>query len=198
MKKKQELESGIKFGMLTIVESNKSRKSYYNVICDCGNKKIVRLDKLTSGLTKSCGCSRGLKHGLGHTSIYRIWLNMKTRCNNPNNVSYLSYGGRGIKYDPKWGTFEGFYEDMAEEYSKELSIDRINVNDNYYKDNCRWVTMKDQARNRRDNVCVNTTEGTFILLDLCKKLNLKYSTVTMRLHRGWPMDKALNYKIQLI
>ena len=85
-------------------------------------------------------------HGESTTRTYRIWSGMKNRCNNPNNKRFASYGGRGIKVDPKWNTYEGFIEDMGYP-ADDLSIDRIDNDGDYTKKNCRWATARQQARN---------------------------------------------------
>ena len=74
---------------------------------------------------------------------------MKKRCCNKNTRQYHDYGGRGVTYDPKWETFEGFWEDMNVGYPDLLSLDRINPDGNYCIENCRWVTRDIQARNKR-------------------------------------------------
>ena len=71
---------------------------------------------------------------------------MKNRCNNTKIKCYPNYGGRGISYDTKWETFDGFYEDMHETYSDNLTIDRIDVNGNYYKDNIQWITKSENSK----------------------------------------------------
>ena len=88
-------------------------------------------------------------HGLTGTPIYNSWRGMKERCDNPKNKRYDSYGGRGITYDKKWSTFLGFYEDMGSSYIEGFELDRINVNDNYYLENCRWSNQSEQAYNQR-------------------------------------------------
>ena len=73
---------------------------------------------------------------------------MKSRCDNEKNDFYMSYGGRGISYQPSWSTFENFLEDMGSNYVEGLSLERINLNGNYCKSNCCWIDIKDQAKNR--------------------------------------------------
>ncbi len=84
-------------------------------------------------------------HGMSKTRQYHVWRAMKQRCDNPKNEKYPRYGGRGITYDPKWKTFEGFWEDMAEGYNDILTIDRKDNDGNYTKDNCRWISGPDNS-----------------------------------------------------
>ncbi len=115
-------------------------------------KKHFELRNQELKTRQSCGCATHLKsnpkHGMSSTRQYQIWADMKTRCDNPKNSHYYLYGGRNISYDTKWKTFEGFWDDMSEGYSNDLTIDRIDSNKNYYKDNCRWIPLSQQYENR--------------------------------------------------
>ena len=83
--------------------------------------------------------------------LYACWFNMKSRCFNPNNKYYFSYGGRGINICDEWANdFSAFREwAFANGYSDNLSIDRINNDMGYSPDNCRWATKKQQSLNRK-------------------------------------------------
>lgn len=84
---------------------------------------------------------------------YASWSNMKDRCRNPNNISFKNYGGRGINYCVRWEKFANFLEDMG--YRPEgLSLDRINNNGNYCKENCKWSTRQEQNNNKRTRLGV--------------------------------------------
>jgi hypothetical protein len=117
----------------------------------CGS--IVERRTQQVKLHKSCGCATHLKanfkHDMSRTRQYKIWADIKTRCTNPNNSHYYLYGGRGITYDKRWEKFENFWEDMKEGYQDDLTIDRIDSDGNYIKDNCRWVTRTIQSTNRK-------------------------------------------------
>lgn len=79
---------------------------------------------------------------------YRTWLAMRRRCNDPKHPRYLWYGGRGITVCNEWfNSFEKFFEDMGRR-PKHCTIDRINVDGNYCKNNCRWSNSIQQANNR--------------------------------------------------
>lgn len=82
--------------------------------------------------------------------MYQIWKGIKQRCNNPKNSAYKNYGGRGIKLCERWNLFTLFVEDMGMRPDKKSSIDRIDNNKGYYKENCKWSTRSDQNRNKRN------------------------------------------------
>lgn len=94
-------------------------------------------------------------HGMSGTRLHRIWKSMRTRCNNPNCLSYKNYGGRGIKICDEWDEFLNFYNwAIYNGYSDNLTLDRIDNNSGYRPDNCRWVTVKEQCNNQRKNIYV--------------------------------------------
>jgi len=90
---------------------------------------------------KSCGCKRGT-HNMSRTRLYKIWEDIKKRCDNPNTKHYNRYGGRGITYDKSWSKFENFYSDMKEGYDDTLTIDRINNDGHYNQENCVWISKQ--------------------------------------------------------
>jgi hypothetical protein len=94
---------------------------------------------------KSCRGTQMVKHGMSNTPVYFAWQQMVQRCVNPKNAKYNIYGGKGISVDPKWITFEGFWEDMCENYKEGLTIDRVDSTKNYTKDNCQWLTKSDNS-----------------------------------------------------
>lgn len=131
--------------------------------------------------------------------LYNIWIGMKYRRNSPKCKAYKNYGGRGIRYDDRWEDFNEFCLDMQESYEyhvklygeKDTTLDRIDVNGDYTKDNCRWATKREQVINTRRTVFV---EG-IPLSEWCKQHNLNYNTIRNRLHY-WDMSKALNTPIK--
>lgn len=148
---------GKKFGRLTIV--GKAEKSlHFNCKCDCGNERVVFMGNLSRGHTQSCGClqkerARTAKstHGMSKKHpLYRVWDQMKDRCNNPNHKFYQNYGGRGIKVCDEWMDFQKFFDwSIRNGYQRGLEIDRRNNDGIYEPSNCRWVTRKINSNNRR-------------------------------------------------
>jgi len=89
-------------------------------------------------------------HGKHDTSEYRIWRHIKDRCLNPKNRRYSDYGGRGITVCDAWQhSFSAFLEDVGERPSNKHSIDRVDNDKGYSKENCRWATDQEQNLNKR-------------------------------------------------
>lgn len=122
---------------------------------------------------------------------YRIWTHLKSRCDNPNHSKYEIYGGKGISYDNKWVTFDGFWEDMKDGYSDSLTIDRIDSELNYEKSNCRWATYKQQNNNKSDNLNLSHNGKDYTVHELAQISKLSESAVYTRLQNGWSVEKIL-------
>ena len=128
-----------------------------------------------------------------HARANKVWRAMMSRCDNKTDQSFAAYGGRGIKYETRWKKFDNFLFDMGDP-APGLSLERINVNGNYTKKNCRWATSAEQARNKRNSLTVRVNGKTRPLKDACESLNIHYDTVLGRLKRGWSVDHALSTK----
>lgn len=146
--------TGQKFGNLTVIkEGDRDVRGArrWVCVCDCGGRTLSYQNHLRGGKSKSCGCNPNRinkTHGESKTRLYTIWLNMKSRCDYVISESYKNYGGRGITYDTRWGKYEFFKEDMADGYSDDKTLERVDVNKGYGKDNCIWITKSQQARNK--------------------------------------------------
>lgn len=153
--------SGKRFGALVAISRDQTAhpygKSYWVCKCDCGTEREFCAYRLVKGLTISCGCRikgngehRDL-HGETGTLAYDAWGGMRSRCNNPKDKNYESYGGRGIKICKRWDSFRLFMKDMGEKPSAAHSIDRIDNDGDYMPSNCKWSTKEEQIYNRRNS-----------------------------------------------
>lgn len=190
--------SGQKFNRLIAIKPIAKRNGKWNWLfrCDCGKEVIIDKYRVIGGITKSCGCYKKEKmsnihktHGLTKTNIYSRWLKMKDRCYNENSIAYKDYGGRGIKMCNEWeDDFMTFYHWAVNNgYKEDLSIDRIDNNKGYSPENCRWVTIKEQTRNRRSNIYVRGK----CLTDYCSDYGSSFSRVASRVKRGWDIETAI-------
>ncbi len=120
------------------------------------------------------------------TKPYWIWAKMKTRCATPTVKDYKYYGARGITVCSEWLTFSNFWKDMGGSYVEGLTLDRINNNKGYSKENCRWVTMREQNRNRPGNVVFRGE----LAVDANMRLGGSSSMITSRIKNGWSMEDS--------
>jgi len=191
---------GKTYGRLTVLsECPKISGEHRKVLClcRCGNEALVQTSNLFYGSTKSCGCLQreiSTTHGKRKTPEYKAWVHMKGRCLNKNDQDYKYYGGRGISICDEWKeSVENFIADMGNRPSSNHSIDRIDVNGNYNKDNCKWSTRQEQALNKRNNRLVSYRDEQLPLAEACRRAGINYSTAFSRLWRGkdWAGKAAL-------
>ena len=192
-----------KFGRLTVI--NYLGQSKWLCRCECGNETISNGYELRKGKAKSCGCLRteriileGKKrkiHGMRNTRLYRTWCKIKERCYDPNCKSFKNYGARGITMDKEWfNSFLSFYNwAICNQYADSLSIDRIDVNGNYEPSNCRWITMKEQQSNKRNNRSFIWENKKFkTIAELEKYTAIPYARLYDRLvKKKWSIEKSL-------
>lgn len=193
--------TGRVFGKLKVIALDRARRPgcYWRVVCECGVEKSVRSDSLRRGDTVSCGCFRAehrsekaTTHGLTDTSIYAIWYSIKARCLSPTSPAFHRYGGRGISVCDRWLDFNLFYEDMGDRPFENAQIDRIDNNGSYCKENCRWVTCKENQRNKSSNRMVSY-QGSQVPLVVASELSgLPYHALWYRLKNKWSVEKLFN------
>ncbi len=202
--------TGKTFGRLTVIrkiDNNKWGCSRWLCKCDCKKEVVVRGDSLKNGDTRSCGClraeiarQRSIKHGHRKnkktTATYESWSHVIQRCTNHNNKRYKDYGGRGITICEEWSEFPNFLRDMGERPSKNYSIHRINNDKGYYKENCRWATRKEQARNRRNNHLISCFGKIQCIAAWAEETKLPKYIIAERLKRGWSTERALTTPIR--
>lgn len=132
-----------------------------------------------------------LRHGMSHTPTHKTWLGMLQRCNYKHGAAYKNYGGRGIKVCERWLVFENFLEDMGVRPPK-MSLDRINNNLGYTKDNCRWATNAQQHANTRKNVNITHLGETLCSEEWGRRIGVAGTIIRRRLALGWPIEKVLS------
>lgn len=193
--------TGLKFTKLTALESvgkNKHGQYMWKCVCDCGNIKIVGGSRLVSKNTQSCGClpSAVVKtHGMSKTKIWNTWIGIIQRCTDKKCTAYENYGGRGIKVCDRWkNSFENFYEDMGNVVPG-LSVDRIDNNGDYCKENCRWATPKQQARNTRKNIKYGFEGKKRTIKEISEITGVKDTNIYQRINKlGWTLNRAFRKK----
>lgn len=189
--KKVEINIWDKYWRWTILDDLWSRLSWWKkrrfvkCKCDCWNIQENTLDKLRMWESKSCWClqkevtSSNIIHWMSRRwkmdKFYITYYNILKRCNDKNSRDYHNYWWRWIKCE--WNSFEDFKNDMYESYlehksnNKETTIDRIDVNGNYSKENCKWSTNYEQQRNTRRTIKIDW----LCAKDYCKLHNLSYT-----------------------
>lgn len=194
------------FGKLTVIAFSYSNpKSHWLCKCECGKEKIIRIDSLQKSL--SCGClsvERSTTHAMSRTSFNNVWRKMLIRCKNNKDPAYKDYGGRGIIVE--WENFFEFKKDMYELYLEHIekfgkyntTLDRIDNNGNYSKNNCRWATRKEQANNRRSNVLITYEGITLNIKQWAKKMGISHKTLYTELYRGYDFENIAKYFIDEI
>lgn len=190
--------TGKTFGLLTVQEwdfSCKKTGTWWYCTCDCGSVISVRSDHLRLGHTMSCGCynaskSKSTRHD---ERLYHIWTSIKARCYNPKSRAYKNYGARGISMCDEWrGSYDTFKAwALANGYTDELTIDRIDNNDSYYPSNCRWATVKTQANNRRSNYMLTIGIATATLSEWLDLYQMPRGPFYYRIASGWSVEEAL-------
>lgn len=194
---------GKRYGHLVVISDSSKRATngHRRVVCrcDCGNVKEISISHLKTGASRSCGCGvrkatirRCTTHGDTGTRLHNIWLGMRRRCYNKNEAAYPRYGGRGITICSEWNDYSCFKEwSLTHGYRDDLSIDRIDVNGNYSPSNCRWATIREQARNKRDNRVVEINGQKKLITEWLKESPVSASAVYDRLRKGWDIETAL-------
>lgn len=198
---------GKRFGKLTIVSFDHSGEWYekfYLCKCDCGSKKVVRIKCLRRGDTKSCGCiQREMMrtrpgHRMSKTRFYRIYAGIRKRCLSETCGNYADYGGRGIKV--LWKSFDEFKEDMYESYLQHInefgerntSINRVDNDGNYCKENCEWETCQRQTYKKRSSIMITYRGEVKCLAEWAKEYNVSQSRLRQRINKlGWSFDRAI-------
>lgn len=194
--------TGRRYNMLTVLEMDckKNGSFYWKCLCDCGNMTSVKSGNLKSGMVKSCGClmhqnEKAKTHGMSKSKIYRVWAAMKARCYNTKTAAYKDYGGRGIQMCDEWkDSSEKFMSwALANGYKESLTIERINNDSDYCPENCTWISLQEQSKNRRSCHRITYNNKTQNLVQWCEELNLPYKHIHNRISKlGWSFERAIS------
>lgn len=211
------ISEGAKFGRWTVLSKASStvyasgkyiaEHRRWSCKCECGNIRDVSEGSLKNGKSKSCGClqkelsaNNHKKHGEtfgGVKSVeYKTWQAMLARCGNENNPRYSKYGGRGIKVCDRWKNFDLFLLDMGRRPTDNHSIDRIDNNQGYCRENCRWSLPHEQMTNREITRFVDVDAGKVPLATIAKQYGIPANTLRFRILKGWPLEKALRQPVR--
>jgi len=212
-------EKGNSYGRLKVLGHQEDERAgaYWKCKCECGEITVVSGASLRKGDTRSCGCLKNdltsqrnsqrlgkdhpmYKHGDTGTRFYKIYKAIEKRCSNPDNQVYDRYGGRGI--DCEWSDYLEFKDDMYDSYKnhveehgeKQTTIDRIDNDGNYSKENCRWATYKQQARNSSNNRMIEYNgkkQCAAAWAEDEETPDIDYGLILSRIDYGWSIERAL-------
>ena len=198
---------GTKYERLTVIgfehAKSPSRNWKWIVKCECGNVKTFFPGDVRKGKVRSCGClhnelakeraSKFRNPIAENKRLYNIYNNMKSRCFKPNDSRYKDYGGRGIAVCEEWAVSFDVFADWAKAngYRNDLTIERVDVNGDYCPENCEWIPLKEQAKNKRDTVWVEYKGERVKLQDLAEIAVVQYDALHNRITKGWDVEEAI-------
>ena len=192
---------GKRFGKLTVKQLVEGETRNGSVVwlceCDCGKQRMVASTYLIRGHTRCCGCNKGIliskakiQHGLTGTPTYISWQAMKQRC-----VLDEYYIKHNISYDPRWNNFTSFLNDMGKAPFG-FSLDRIDPNGNYNKENCRWASREKQANNKRASRMLDYNGKIQSTSQWARALGIRIATLLSRLRKGWSVERVLTTEVR--
>ncbi len=203
--------TGRVFGLLTVLRYHGSGPAPHHAAlwacrCDCdASKEFIALGTtLTRKHCRSCGCYRkanmrriAVRHGMAASSEYGIWLGVKKRTGDKNNVAYERYGGRGITMCDRWrDSFETFYKDMGPRPTNRHTLERKDNSMGYAPENCVWATYQEQARNRRSNRILTFRGESMPAIAWAERYGMEDQVLCRRLKKGWSIEKSLTEPVR--
>lgn len=202
--------TGKTFGKLTVLHLSDDYirgKARWLCRCECGQTTVAFACNIVHGHTTSCGCHKkenyktmNLTHGATagkmkrkneYPRSYKIWVNMRQRCNNQAQAAFKDYGARGITICKRWNDYANFAADMGEP-PPGTSLDRIDNDGQYSIENCRWATKVEQARNKRSAKLITYNSETRSLAEWAEYLGISRGALHNRLFRGWDLERVFN------
>jgi len=186
--------SGSRFNSWTILRYSHSNKRvhYWWARCKCGTENMVIIQHVISGRSTQCKACAARIDGRTGTPEYKIYNEMKSRCQNAKHCSYHNYGGRLIAVCQRWlDDFANFLSDMGPRPSTKHSIERIDNDGDYCPENCCWATPKEQHRNKRTNHKLEFQGRTMCISEWAEELDIPTAVLFGRLRHNWPTRMAL-------
>lgn len=199
--------SNIKFDKLTPIECfsrGENKSALWRCRCDCGSEIVITASALKQNRPHSCQSCKSAKmwntrqsHRESKSRLYRIYYNMRKRCENENAVNYHNYGARGITVCDEWKSYSNFSTWAKNNgYTDELTLERVNGDKGYSPENCRWATYKEQANNTRQNRYFTFNGETLTLTEWSARLGISKNTISQRLKYGWSVEEALSTPVR--
>lgn len=196
------VKEGAEFGKWTVIspvyrlrETSRAVRWVVTSRCECGTIAVHRLSDLTKLLSVQCKSCASTVHGFAKRErLYDVWIVMRERCNNPNDQAAKNYGGRGIRVCDEWNDYTAFRTwALTNGYADNLEIDRRETNGNYEPGNCRWVTRKVNARNRRNTITVTAFGETKTIGEWADDVRcfVSYTTLYGRVRKQWEPELAI-------
>jgi hypothetical protein len=180
---------GQRFGRLLVLHRAPSGPGWstrWICRCDCGTIVNTQGRFLREKTAQSCGCLKNERtgllnktHGLSRRPEYFAYHTSRARCEHPNAEGYANYGGRGIRF--LWNSFEEFFAEMGPRPSPKHTLERIDNDGPYSKENCRWATRQEQGNNKRNNRMVDYHGTSFTLAQLARHLGLTSGCLRYRI-----------------
>lgn len=188
----------MRFGSLKVTGLSRVDKTgtHWSCLCDCGRNVIVRGSHLTSGHSEACMWCRKKTHGMSRTRLYKVWSDMKHRCQNENDARFKNYGGRGISVCKEWDSFESFMSfSKSNGYSDNLEIDRIDNDGDYCPSNCRFITKRENT-SRAKSKYITYGGKTLSMRGWSLLIGGGDTIVQQRIRRGWSHEKAITTPVR--
>jgi hypothetical protein len=181
---------GQTFGLLTVIRRIPGPTVTWECRCKCGGSSTPTTINLRKGNSASCGCRKRnvlgestTKHGLNKHELYHVWKAMKQRCYNPKNKGYKNYGARGVTVDPVWkDDFPAFVRDMGNR-PVGGTLERVDNDGPYSKDNCIWASRAQQAKNTRAVKRITVGGVTLCHSDWARSLGVSVGALSRRIKR---------------
>jgi hypothetical protein len=202
------IEIGATFGRWTVIGPEKPASiRRWMCLCECGEIRAVRKEKLLDGTSQSCGCLQRenlTTHGMTASAVrrksseYWIWNTMIQRCTNRRARNYADYGGRGISVCERWLSFPNFFADMGLRPSNLHSLERMDNASGYSPANCCWATRREQNQNRRNNRRFTVQGETKCLAEWARALGCSHTTILARIRMGWTEERAVSTPVHRV